>query len=212
MAMSTSQLFQHLQTVRTILVADPPDLAQLQQTLHEVASLACGQRDQTSKEFGAEAILNLLQNKYDCKYQPSFAFFEQLGCPPSRLVSTLDAALEHTVATQSGRNCGGGVSSPFPLSESHPGELTRKDVHTYKRTLLTPGNYTAVLDTLFALQISNPLFRNMHLTSKEYLEAEVILDIPSSGQISLWWGPSVSADLLWTSAVWTSKSKSVKRS
>jgi hypothetical protein len=194
------QLLKHLQRIRTLLAPDTPDQTPLQLTIQEVAAVACGQRDQTSKTLGAQAILSLLQSNYDSKYESSFELFEHLKCPPGRVISTLEAALEYRVTTES-VNTIGSLASMFSLSEV---EEVRSSVH--RRTLLTPEHYSPVLDVLFALQISNPHLRSMRLVSKQYLEHDVVLDMPAAGEISLWWGPRVPADLLWISAVWMSKS------
>ena len=202
---SHSHLLRHLQAIQSQLVTDKPNMEQLQQNVLEVAGSVCGPRDQTSTSWGAKAILSLLQSNYDSMYQATFELLEKLNYSSENVVSMLDAALASKVNAESVSK-EGNLSALFSLTEINPGtESMSKKSLEHRRTLLTPDNYVPVLEILFSLQISNPHIRSMQLLQKPYLENEVVLDVPVSGDIGIWWGASTSADLLWVSAVWTSK-------
>jgi hypothetical protein len=185
------QLLQHLTTVQTLLAASSTDhsIQQLQDTLYEVAAAACGERDTTSKDLGTQAIVSLLKSNLDLKYLPALELLELLKTSPGRVFKTLDEALQCRVL-------------PETLTQTKTQTSLGKCMH--KRILVTPEKYSPVLTSLFSLQICNPHIR-IHLVCKMYLEAEVVLDIPVSGEISLWWGKAISEDLLWRCATWQSK-------
>jgi hypothetical protein len=207
----THTLTPHDTSTHTTIHTTPPcDESLLQQTLLEISSCACGQRGASNHSLGPKTVLTLLTHcSHDSKYSSVIQLFEQVKCPPERLLSVLDTALDiavdssthsitssETSTTQKSLD----ISSLISLFKGHSG------AHQHSRTVLTPEMYRPVFDVLFALQICNPCVCNsLQYICKDYLEAEAVLDMPVSGEMQLWWGPDIPASSLWRAAILTSK-------